>query len=177
MSNCFVNIRKYQTLLADNPELKEENPSLKVRLGLAEPPESQSTEERLQQDASRSALTFPLKAKLDPAEKIRLFMSLFKGGYDVYAKRCEGKEGRSGYVPICLDEWQPGLCGKHDVKCSSGAPGAFAALNETIIPDHGRGNLVAGMYPMLQNEKCHFPVMDFDQDGWQEEPLQCVCWR
>jgi hypothetical protein len=29
------------------------------------------------------------------------------------------------------------------------------------------GRLVAGIYPLLQDEKCHFLAIDFDKDGWQ----------
>jgi len=89
-------LQKHQALLAENKALKEENLSLKARLGLAEPPESRSSEERVQQDASPSEPSFPLKAGANPTEKIRLFMSLFKGRDDLYAKRWEGREGRSG---------------------------------------------------------------------------------
>jgi regulator of replication initiation timing len=38
---------KHQALLDENKVLKEENLSLKARLGLAEPPESRSSEERV----------------------------------------------------------------------------------------------------------------------------------
>jgi hypothetical protein len=45
---------KHQALLAENKALKEENLSLMVRLGLAEPPESRSSQEGVHQDASPS---------------------------------------------------------------------------------------------------------------------------
>jgi hypothetical protein len=46
-------LRKHQALLAENKALKEENLSLKTRLGLAAPSESRSSEEGGEQDASR----------------------------------------------------------------------------------------------------------------------------
>ena len=98
-------LRKHQALLDENKALKEENLSLKARLGLAEPTESQSSdEERVQQDASPSEPSFHLEAGANPTAKIRLFMSLFKGRDDLYAKRWESKEGRAGYAPVCLNE-------------------------------------------------------------------------
>ena len=36
---------------------------------------------------------------------------------------------------------------------------------------------MAGVYPLRQDEKCHFLAIDFDKDGWQEDvsTLQDVC--
>ena len=121
---------KHQALLAENQALKEENLALKARLGLAESPESQSSQEGVQQNASRSEPLFHLKDRANPTEKIRLFMSLFKGRDDVYAKRWETKEGRAGYAPVCLNEWKPGFCGKPEVKCASCAHRLYATLDE-----------------------------------------------
>jgi hypothetical protein len=102
-------LRKNQALLAENKALKEENQSLKDRLGLAEPVESRPCPEWAQQDVSRAETSFPLHAKLDPAEKIRLFMFLFKGRDELYAKRWESRDGGSGNAPVCLNEWNPVL--------------------------------------------------------------------
>ncbi len=170
-------LRKHQALLDENKALKEENLSLKARLGLAEPPESRSSEERVQQDASPSEPSFHLEAGANPTAKIRLFMSLFKGRDDLYAKRWENKEGRSGYAPFCLNEWKPGFCGKPEVKCGFCEHRSYAALDEKVIEAHLRGNLVAGVYPLRQDEKCHFLAIDFDKDGWQQDvsTLRDVC--
>jgi hypothetical protein len=35
-----------------------------------------------------------------PQEKIKLFMSLFRGRDDVYAKRWQSKESKIGYSPV-----------------------------------------------------------------------------
>ena len=168
---------KHQALLAENQALKEENLALKARLGLAESPESQSSQEGVQQNASPSEPSFPLKAKANPAAKIRLFMSLFKGRDDLYAKRWENREGRAGYAPVCLNEWKPGFCGKPEVKCAFCEHRSYAALDEKVIEAHLRGNLVAGVYPLRQDEKCHFLAIDFDKDGWQQDvsTLKDVC--
>jgi hypothetical protein len=43
-----------------------------------------------------------------PAEKVKLFTSLFIGRDDVFAKRWENvKKGSAGYVPVCYNEWSP----------------------------------------------------------------------
>jgi hypothetical protein len=104
-------------------------------------------------------------------------MSLFKGRDDLYAKRWESKEGRSGYAPVCLNEWKHGVCGKPEVKCAFCEHRSYAALDGKVIEAHLRGNLVAGIYPLRQDEKCHFLAIDFDKDGWQQDvsTLQDVC--
>jgi hypothetical protein len=107
-------------------------------------------------------------------EKIPLFMSLFKGRDDVFAKRWEGREGRAGYVPVCLNEWKPGFCGKPEAKCAFCEHRLYAALDEKVIEAHLRGNLVIGIYPLRQDEKCHFLSMDFDKDGWQMLMAGCA---
>ncbi len=170
-------LQKYQALLAENQALKEENLSLKVRLGLTEILENQSSPEEVQQEASRPEPSLYLNDGANPTEKIRLFMSLFKGREDVYAKRWEGREGRAGYAPVCLNEWKPGFCSKPEVKCTFCEHKSYAPLDAKVIEAHLRGNLVAAIYPLRQDEKCHFLAMDFDKDGWQQDvsTLRDVC--
>ncbi|MDD2903903.1 MAG: DEAD/DEAH box helicase family protein [Syntrophales bacterium] len=157
--------------------MKEENLSLKNRLGLGRPLEGRFPQEEVKQDASPATPSVQLKAWADPTEKIKLFMSLFKGRDDLYAKRWESKEGKSGYAPVCLNEWKPGFCGKPEIKCASCKHRAYAALDEKVIEAHLRGNLVAGIYPLLRDEKCHFLAIDFDKEGWQQDVavLREVC--
>jgi len=97
-------------------------------------------------------------------------MSLFKGRDDVYAKKWENKKkATSGYSPVCLNQWQVGLCGKPKASCSKCANQLYDALDEHVIEDHLRGSIVAGIYPMLPDETCHFLAMDFDEAGWQDD--------
>jgi hypothetical protein len=52
-------------------------------------------------------------------EKIALFRSLFRGRDDVFLRRWENpKTGKSGYSPICRNEWVRGICEKPRIKCS-----------------------------------------------------------
>ena len=47
------------------------------------------------------------------AEKITLFRSLFRGREDVFPKRFESKRtGKSGYQPVCNNEWIRPICKK-----------------------------------------------------------------
>ena len=53
-------------------------------------------------------------------DKIALFGSLFRGREDVYPKRWENaKTGKTGYAPVCANEWALRLCGKPRVKCGT----------------------------------------------------------
>lgn len=167
---------KYQVLLAENRQLKDELNALKTGLSPAE----------LQQ---QDDLCFPLEtqpknilhqpsepspsiicSRSESAEKIRLFMSLFKGRDDVYARRWENaKKGTSGYSPVCLNEWKQGVCGKPKVACSKCGKKAYAPLDESVIDNHLRGCVVAGIYPMLPNETCWFLATDFDDGDWKSD--------
>ena len=168
---------KYQALLAENKALKEENEALEAKLALGEPLDSRSSREGVPQNAAEAKPSSHIDAIADPAEKIRLFMSLFKGRDDLYAKKWESREGRFGYAPVCLNEWNPGLCRKPEVKCAICTHKSYAALDEKVIDAHLRGKLVAGIYPLRQDEKCHFLAIDFDEDGWKQDvsTLRDVC--
>jgi hypothetical protein len=177
---------KYQNLLAENKTLKEENEALKAKLGL-------NVKKGFDQDQS-NANNFPLelvtqespckiqlpalKDFANPTDKISLFMSLFKGRNDVYANRWQSKDGRSGYTPVCLNEWKSGLCRKPKIKCFDCPHKSYDVLDEKVIEAHLRGDIVAGIYPMYQDDTCHFLAIDFDDDGWQKDisTLKEVCF-
>ena len=102
-------------------------------------------------------------------EKVSLFMSLFKGRKDVYAKKWQNKKGFSGYSPHCLNEWTPGICNKPRVKCSSCNQQRYLPLNESAVEKHLRGEMIIGIYPMEIDETCHFLAIDFDKEGWEDD--------
>ena len=113
-------------------------------------------------------------------EKVKLFLSLFRGRGDVYARRWESKDGtKSGYAPVCQNEWQPGICGKPDIKCSSCKNRSLTPFNEYAISRHLKGHEVAGVYPMLPDETCLFLSIDFDGEGWRKDisAAHAVCER
>ena|GEM_PF-216364 len=67
-----------------------------------------------------------------PSAKIELFMSLFTGRDDVFAKRWENaKKGIDGYAPVCHNEWLP-MCPKSGggkMKCGDCLHQNFAAYD------------------------------------------------
>jgi len=102
-------------------------------------------------------------------EKISLFISLFKGRSGVYARKWQNKKGLSGYSPVCLNEWAPGICNKPKIKCSGCEQKRYSPLNESAIDKHLRGGIVIGIYPMDLDETCYFLAIDFDKEGWEKD--------
>ena len=170
-------LEKYNLLLSENSRLMKENGRLKVQLGITKrkPAENRivelTTEKNMLDDEPTDSTSFSdVNNTSDSISKIKLFMSLFKGRDDVYAKKWENKKKTTlGYSPVCLNQWQVGLCDKPKTSCSKCANQLYAALDEHVIENHLRGSIVAGIYPMLPDETCHFLAMDFDEAGWQDD--------
>lgn len=100
---------------------------------------------------------------------VRLFKELFRGRTDVYAKYwISRKTGKSGYSPVCKNEWAPKICQKATVKCSGCPHREFVPFDESVISKHLNGSLIAGIYPLLDGDTCYFLALDFDGEGWQD---------
>ncbi|AEF80282.1 TOTE conflict system archaeo-eukaryotic primase domain-containing protein [Leadbettera azotonutricia] len=117
-----------------------------------------------------------------PEDKITLFRSLFRGREDIYAKRFESKKtGKSGYQPVCKNEWVREVCEKAQVACGVCPHRSFEPVTDEVIRNHLAGFIpsrtdwgkpspfVMGIYPLLQNETCHLLAVDFDKQSWQED--------
>jgi hypothetical protein len=78
---------------------------------------------------------------------------------------------------VCLNEWSAGICVKPKSSCSRCVHKSYAILDETVIENHLRGNIVAGVYPLFPDETCCFPAIDFDEAGWEKDisTLRKVC--
>jgi len=175
---------KYQELIDENNNLKEEIKELRTQLDITKPRfnsneifEHKSTLEIFTINTPNEALLINTNSFLEPPEKIKLFMSLFRGRGDVYAKRWQNKKGQAGYSPVCLNEWKPRVCHKPKLKCIECNQKAYAALDEKVIEEHLRGNIVAGIFPMCLDETCYFLAIDFDDEGWQKDisVLRNIC--
>ncbi len=169
-------LEKYNTLLEQVDRLTKENCRLKAKLGLQEAQALRNTTQEVQIELVPDGELSDIKhlthinSTSDSTSKIRLFMSLFKGRKDVYARRWENRnKGTSGYAPVCLNQWQPGVCSKPKIPCSKCKNKSYAVLDENAIEDHLRGNTVVGIYPMLPDETCCLLAMDFDQADWTKD--------
>lgn len=108
--------------------------------------------------------------------RIALFCSLFRGREDIYPRRFESlKTGRSGYQPVCGNEWARNLCDKRQVRCAECPNRHFLPVTDEAIQWHLSGrdasgrDFVMGVYPMLQDETCFFLAADFDKKSWCED--------
>jgi len=177
--------QKYLTLIEENACLKAKLKQMEAEPGpLNIFPENHSNQDILSESALNHRhfneiredsirpdfiCTKPVHHYSATTDKILLFMSLFKGRNDVYAKRWENKKGQSGYSPVCMNEWKPGICNKPRIKCFSCDQKLYSELNETIIEKHLQGEMVIGIYPMCQDETCFFLAIDFDDKGWEND--------
>ncbi len=109
-------------------------------------------------------------------KKINLFRSLFRGREDVFPKRFESKRtGKSGYQPVCRNEWIRPLCQKPKIKCGECDNRAFEPVTNDVVRNHLLGfdsndryqrEYVIGIYPILLDETCWFLAVDFDKEQW-----------
>ena len=113
-----------------------------------------------------------------PEQKIALFRSLFRGREEVYPRRFESRSsGKSGYSPVCANEWVTGVCEKPRVKCATCPHRQFLPVTNEVIhrhlagTDERGGEFVAGVYPMLLDETCYFLAIDLDNSSWRGDAM------
>lgn len=156
-------LQKYNQLLEENESLKRENAKLRNLHSLKE--ENEYSDECF----SDAAVT----QQSSSDAKIALFRSLFCGREDVIARRWYSKStDKSGYQPVCGNEWVDGLCDKRKYKCSVCPNRKLLPLTDGDIFKHlaGKdeyGRDVIGIYPMLKDEACNFLCVDFDEEDYK----------
>ena len=172
---------KYNHLLQQNEALRQENEELESLLhahGIEYKPKH--AEEK---DAVYSPFTFPY-VKLSIEERVAIFHSLFKGREDVFARRWFSKTtGKSGYQPVCINEWRRGVCDKKKYKCADCPNRHFAPLTYQDLYRHLEGKDenccdVIGLYAIMPDNNCAFLCTDFDdkscKHGYKDDVLAFV---
>ena len=125
---------------------------------------------RLLQSPVRHVQPEPEPSRLSTAEKLALFRRLFRGRTDVYPVRWESKTtAKSGYAPACSNEWKPGICEKPRIKCSDCGHRKLTPLTDAVVYAHLAGDQTIGVYPLLEDDSCHFLAADFDEAEWRED--------
>ncbi|MFZ3041001.1 MAG: DEAD/DEAH box helicase family protein [Thiobacillus sp.] len=115
-------------------------------------------------------VSMPEPSRLSTDEKIALFRRLFRGRTDVYPVRWEGKtSAKSGYSPACANEWRTGVCEKPRIKCGECGSRHLIPLSDAVLYDHLAGKHTVGVYPLLEDDTCHFLAIDFDEAEWRED--------
>lgn len=104
-------------------------------------------------------------------EKIALFRQRFAGREDVYAHRWTSRRtGKSGWGPTVRGGYVKDL-----------TPADFLPLDDSVIERHLRVSspsdgrpLHAGLYPMLDDDRCRLLVCDFDDGDWRGDAAAYV---
>ena len=152
----------------ENQRLRDENARLRRVLAAHGIPVPQFTPDaRPVQTIAPAAV----ENKEDRARKrIALFRSLFRGREDVYARRWENPDGRSGYSPAALKDWKAiNSCRPEDRKKVDRNTRKFLPLTDVIIENHLLGQETIGIYPLLPDETCWFLAVDFDKKTWTDD--------
>ena len=175
-------LTRYNKLLRQYEVLHKENEVLKSLLKI----HGVEYETRMKEDMNTpiySLVSVPT-ITLSIDERIRLFQSLFKGREDVFARRWFSKTtGKSGYQPVCINEWKQGLCDKKKYRCAICPNRNFAPLTTQDMYRHLEGKDeyccdVVGLYAIMQDNNCAFLCADFDDKnckyGYKEDVLAYV---
>lgn len=98
-------------------------------------------------------------------DKVDVYMALFRGREEVYARRFESrKKGTSGYAPVLRRDARGNL-----------RPGDYEPLTKVVLIDqHLRGEEVLGVYPLLPDQTCWFLAFDFDGERAFAEARELV---
>ena len=168
--------RELEEITAERDYLLSENRRLTQTSQVKQSPIPTITNELVKEAVSsvnatkRSDSISSLNSESPLAEKIRLFRSLFHGREDVYAILWQNKTTlKSGYSPVCKNEWAPGLCQKFKVRCSACPNRELAPLTDQVIQNHLEGKFTAGVYPLSKDDSCYFLAIDFDKQSWAED--------
>lgn len=175
-------LTRYNKLLRQYEVLHKENEVLKSLLKI----HGIEYETRMKEDMNKpiySLVSVPT-ITLSIDERLRLFQSLFKGREDVFARRWFSKTtGKSGYQPVCINEWKQGICDKKKYRCVICANRNFAPLTTQDMYRHLEGKDeyccdVVGLYAIMQDNNCAFLCADFDDKnckyGYKEDVLAYV---
>jgi hypothetical protein len=99
-------------------------------------------------------------------QQLELYMSLFRGRTDLYARRWE-KEGRSGYSPAYEFNWDEFMAHKgRGGSIKDFENKKLLPLSKDIIKKHLLGQHVVGIYPILPDNTSYFIAADFDGENW-----------
>ncbi len=160
----------YEELIQENARLRNENAELRRRLAQYEAPIQAQSKDHL--------------IELSLEEKVGLFKHVFRPREDVFARRwCSIKTGKSGYQPVCRNEWNRSLCNKSKYKCADCPNRQFKPLEYQDIYNHlagkdPNGNDVIGTYAIHADNTCYFLCADFDDKstthGYKDDVLAFV---
>jgi hypothetical protein len=93
-------------------------------------------------------------AESPAGEKVAFYANLFRARSDVYAVRWDSdRTGRGGWMPAVQGGFRKGV---------RPADRHYLPLTEEVVTRHLSGDLEVGLYPLLDNDRCHWLAADFD---------------
>jgi hypothetical protein len=155
--------QKLAAALAEIESLRAENGRLRGLLGLDE---DRTPEPPVAWEPTLFVPATPLRPAVDrrssPDDKIGLFRSVFAGRDDVYAIRWQNdRSQKSGWSPAVVGGW-----------ANSKRPDReYEPLTDAVIERHLAGEISAGLYPLLRNDRCRVLACDFDGGSWALDAL------
>jgi len=72
------------------------------------------------------------------------------------------KTGKSGYSPVCVNEWKPGVCAKPKSKCSDCESSIYLPLDFDAVKQHLEGKQIIGTCAIREDDTTVFLAADFD---------------
>jgi hypothetical protein len=98
--------------------------------------------------------------------KVAFFRALFTARADIYATRIENsRSGWKGWLPAVRGGWQRGI--PHEKR-------DYLPLTTDVLAAHLKGDAHAGVYPLLDGDRCWWPAADFDGQDALTETLMYV---
>jgi superfamily II DNA or RNA helicase len=152
--------------IAECQRLRAENAQLKARFGDSSKTPATPTVPLTTSQVKTKKLPETLTVNSPSDQKVIRFRSLFRGRDDVYAVRWEGKNGRTGYSPAGIRDWEQPTFTKTGKKKSFRLSKPFP-LSDEVVRDHLLGKQTIGIYPLLQDDTCWFVAVDFDKRSWE----------
>ncbi len=152
--------------IAECERLRAENTQLKARLSGSPKSASAPVVPLATSQSPKTKLAKTLTTNSPADQKVSRFRSLFRGRDDVYAVRWEGKNGRTGYSPAGLREWEQPVFTKTGKRKPFRLSKPFP-LSDEVVRDHLLGKHTIGIYPLLQDDTCWFVAVDFDKRSWE----------
>lgn len=139
-----------EELLAENKKLKEENNRLKELLRKNNIDYTNENEKILTTD-----------------DKIKIYLSYFKGRNDVYAEKYI-KDGKKAYAKACNNRFNRDLCDMSKYKHCINCPNEYRKdFDIDEVYNHFIGKKAYAIYPIINNN-CYFLAIDFDDKEFKD---------
>jgi hypothetical protein len=148
-------------------ELETENARLHQLLGLDKPDRASTISAWEPRLVSLEATATTIAASdinhsSSPEKKVAFYRSLFVGRQDVYALRWENsRSGKSGWGPAVKGGWASARRPEREL----------LPLTEEVVTRHLAGEIQAGLYPLLRDDRCALLACDFDGPSWVLDAL------